>query len=51
MNVKNTQVEVNNKMQSEIDSLQNHIRVITMQNEELTQELDQFMKSNEVMRQ
>lgn len=38
-------------MQSEIDSLQNHIRVITMQNEELTQELDQFMKSNEVMRQ
>ena len=33
----------NSNLQVEIDSLNNHIRVITHQNEELTKELDQFV--------
>lgn len=33
----------NSNLQVEIDSLNNHIRVITIQNEELTRELDQFV--------
>jgi len=35
----------------EIDSLNNHIRVITIQNEELTKELDEFVQANEAIRQ
>jgi len=37
----------NSNLQVEIDSLNNHIRVITIQNEELTKELDQFVEANE----
>ena len=41
----------NSNLQVEIDSLNNHIRVITQQNEELTKELDQFVQANEAIRQ
>ena len=41
----------NSNLQVEIDSLNNHIRVITHQNEELTRELDQFVQANEAIRQ
>jgi len=41
----------NSNLQVEIDSLNNHIRVITHQNEELTKELDQFVAANEAIRQ
>lgn len=41
----------NSNLQVEIDSLNNHIRVITHQNEELTKELDQFVQANEAIRQ
>jgi len=40
----------NSNLQVEIDSLNNHIRVITLQNEELTRELDQFVQANEAIR-
>lgn len=40
----------NSNLQVEIDSLNNHIRVITIQNEELTRELDQFVEANEAIR-
>ena len=40
----------NSNLQVEIDSLNNHIRVITIQNEELTKELDQFVEANEQIR-
>ena len=40
----------NSNLQVEIDSLNNHIRVITVQNEELTRELDQFVQANEAIR-
>lgn len=40
----------NSNLQVEIDSLNNHIRVITVQNEELTKELDQFVQANEAIR-
>lgn len=40
----------NSNLQVEIDSLNNHIRVITIQNEELTKELDQFVQANEAIR-
>jgi predicted nuclease with TOPRIM domain len=41
----------NSNLQVEIDSLNNHIKVITHQNEELTKELDQFVQANEAIRQ
>lgn len=41
----------NSNLQVEIDSLNNHIRVITRQNEELTKELDEFVAANEAIRQ
>jgi predicted nucleic acid-binding Zn-ribbon protein len=40
----------NSNLQVEIDSLNNHIRVITQQNDELTKELDQFVQANEAIR-
>lgn len=41
----------NSNLQVEIDSLNNHIKVITRQNEELTKELDEFVAANEAIRQ
>lgn len=38
-------------MTSEISSLNTHIRVITVQNKELTIELDHMVKANELMRE
>jgi chromosome segregation ATPase len=40
----------NSNLQVEIDSLNNHIRVITIQNEELTRELDQFVETDDIVR-
>lgn len=44
-------VENNHNLQQEIDAMNNHIRVVSHQNEELTKEIDQFVQSNEVIRQ
>merc|ERR1711934_1329425 len=41
----------NSNLQVEIDSLNNHIKVITVQNEDLTRELDQFVQANEAIRE
>lgn len=41
----------NSNLQVEIDSLNNHIKVISKQNEDLTIELDQFVQANEAIRQ
>lgn len=41
----------NSNLQVEIDSLNNHIRVVSKQNEDLTVELDQFVQANEAIRQ
>lgn len=43
-------LENNANLQVEIDSLNNHIRVVTHQNDELTKEIDQFVQANEVIR-
>ena len=40
----------NSNLQVEIDALNNHIRVLTAQNEDLTKELDQFVEANEAIR-
>lgn len=40
----------NSNLQVEIDSINNHIKVITVQNEDLTRELDQFVQANEAIR-
>lgn len=40
----------NSNLQVEIDALNNHIRVLGAQNEELTKELDQFVEANEAIR-
>ena len=40
----------NSTLQTEIDALNNHIRVLSAQNEELTKELDQFVEANEAIR-
>ena len=40
----------NAQLQLEIDALNNHIRVITQQNDSLTQELDEFVRANEAIR-
>ena len=44
-------LENNANLQVEIDSMNNHIRVVSNQNDELTKEIDQFVTSNEVIRQ
>ena len=41
----------NSGLQAEIDALNNHIRVLQIQNEDLTKELDQFVEANEIIRQ
>lgn len=41
----------NSNLQVEIDALNNHIRVLGAQNEDLTKELDQFVEANEAIRQ
>ena len=41
----------NSSLQQEIDALNNHVRVLQLQNEDLTKELDQFVEANEVIRQ
>ena len=43
--------ENNGNMQTEIDSMNNHIRVVSAQNDELTTEIDQFVQANEMIRQ
>ena len=43
--------ENNANMQQEIDSMNNHIHVVSGQNDELTREIDQFVHANEVIRQ
>ena len=40
----------NSSLQAEIDALNNHIRVLQAQNEDLTKELDQFVEANEAIR-
>jgi regulator of replication initiation timing len=40
----------NSGLQSEIDALNNHIRVLSSQNEDLTKELDHFVEANEAIR-
>jgi peptidoglycan hydrolase CwlO-like protein len=42
--------ENNGNMQTEIDSMNNHIRVVSAQNDELTTEIDQFVQANEMIR-
>lgn len=44
-------LENNANLQVEIDSMNNHIRVVSNQNDELTREIDQFVQANEVIRQ
>lgn len=41
----------NSQFQVEIDALNNHIRVLNGQNEDLTKELDTFVEANEAIRQ
>ena len=43
-------LENNSNLQLEIDSMNNHIRVVSHQNDELTKEIDQFVQANEVIR-
>jgi regulator of replication initiation timing len=40
----------NSNFQVEIDALNNHIRVLNSQNEDLTKELDTFVEANEAIR-
>ena len=40
-------LDSNANLQAEIDALSNHIRVLQLQNEDLTKELDQFVEANE----
>lgn len=40
----------NSNLQAEIDALNNHIRVLSLQNEDLTKELDHFVEANEAIR-
>lgn len=40
----------NSGLQAEIDALNNHIRVLGAQNDDLTKELDQFVEANEAIR-
>ena len=43
-------LDSNANLQAEIDALSNHIRVLQLQNEDLTKELDQFVEANEAIR-
>lgn len=43
-------LDQNANLQAEIDALNNHIRVLQLQNEDLTKELDQFVEANEAIR-
>lgn len=43
-------LDSNANLQAEIDVLSNHIRVLQLQNEDLTKELDQFVEANEAIR-
>jgi chromosome segregation ATPase len=43
-------LDSNANLQAEIDALNNHIRVLQLQNEDLTKELDQFVEANEAIR-
>jgi len=40
----------NGSLQVEIDALNNHIRVLNSQNDDLTKELDHFVEANEAIR-
>ena len=42
--------ENNATMQNEIDSMNNHIRVVSGQNDQLTREIDAFVQANEMIR-
>jgi chromosome segregation ATPase len=42
--------ENNATMQNEVDSMNNHIRVVSGQNDQLTREIDQFVQANEMIR-
>lgn len=44
-------IESNANMQVEIDSMNNHIRVVSHQNDQLTREIDQFVTANEKIRE
>ena len=46
-----TLLDNNSNLQAEIDALNNHIRVLQINNEDLTQELDEFVQANELIRQ
>lgn len=46
-----TLLDNNSNLQAEIDAVNNHIRVLQVNNEDLTKELDQFVEANEVIRQ
>jgi hypothetical protein len=43
-------VDTTSSLKVEIDSLNQHISIITQQNDELTRELDSFVKANEEIR-
>lgn len=43
-------VDTSSSLKVEIDSLNQHISIITQQNDELTRELDSFVKANEEIR-
>lgn len=40
----------NSNLQAEIDALNQHIRVLSLQNDDLTKELDHFVEANEAIR-
>jgi len=44
-------IEGNANLQVEIDSMNNHIRVVSHQNDQLTREIDQFVSANEKIRE
>ena len=46
-----TLLDNNSNLQAEIDALNNHIRVLQINNEDLTKELDEFVQANELIRQ
>jgi len=44
-------IESNANLQVEIDSMNNHIRVVSHQNDQLTREIDTFVTANEKIRE
>lgn len=44
-------IENNNNLTQEVDAMNDHIRVVSHQNDELTKEIDTFVQANEVIRQ